>query len=299
MMLRKSVSATSCSRRVYSRAVTRRRVSMYPVNYFSDTQSFVLLSTFPTFQVPSPQRTPHPLLQTVFTTTTWSRPRAAVSGLPRTYSLRKRILNGELQIASLRRLRPPAQRRHAHRALPRQSQQQQRLDAGGLTFINCAEQNDASPPQCACMHLHVAPNDERFHMASQTNSAGARTGKKFRRSRHLKPRRGTLPTADSALFPRELGRYMRVQETTRLMQLRLLIWKQQQRQQRPVCAYEQNERLQLEAQEGEMHAHSPLHATHTTGTLACAERRRCALSSLPLFHAARSASLSSDDAAAA
>ena len=158
MMLRKSVSATSCSCSVYSRAVTRRRVSMYPVNCSSDTQSFVLLSTFPTFQVPSPQRTPHPLLQTVFTTTTWSRPRAAVSRLQRTYSLRKRILNGELEIASLRRLQPPAQRRHAHRALPRQSpQQQQRLEAGGLTFINCAEQNDASPPQCACMHLHVVP----------------------------------------------------------------------------------------------------------------------------------------------
>ena len=115
-------------------------------------------------------------------------------------------------------------------------------------------------PACTCTS---SPNNERFHMASQTNSARARTGKKYRRSRHLKPRRGTLPTADSALFPRELGRYMRVQETPRLMQLRLLIWKQPQRQQRPVCAYEQNERLQLEAKEGGMHAHGPPHAPHT------------------------------------
>jgi hypothetical protein len=276
---------------------------MYPLNYFRDTQSFILLSTFPTFQVPSPQRTLHPLLQTVFTKTTWSMPRAALSELPRTYSLCKRILNGKLEVASLWRLRPPAQRRHAHRALPRQSREQQRKTAVGSrrspTFINCAEQNDASPPQCACMHLHVAPNNERFDMASQTSWAGARTGKTYRRSRHLKPHRGTLPTADSALFPREPERYMRVQETQRSMQLWLLIWKQRQRQQRPGCAHEQNERLQLEGCSLKQSGECIRIVRSTRHTLACAKRRRCTLSSLPLFHAARSASLSSDDAAAA
>jgi hypothetical protein len=260
-MLRESVSATSCSCRLYSRAVTRRRVSMYTVNCSSGTQSFVLISTFPTFQVPSPQRTPHPLLQTVHYNMEQAKSCSVTAAthlqLVQAH-LEWRIGDRESPAAASTSTTPPRPPRTSTAVTTTTGVRSRRL-----TFINCAEQNDASPPQCACMHLHVAPNNERFHMASQTNSAGARTGKKYHRSRHLKPRRGTLPTADSALFPRELGRYMRVQETPRLMQLRLLIWKQPQRQQRPVCAYEQNERLQLEAKEGEMHPHSPPHAPHT------------------------------------
>jgi hypothetical protein len=99
-------------------------VIVFSLNYFEfRSKSFLIhLCTHPTFQAPSLQPKPHPLLQnkrslkTRYSNATNNYGRQDIAGL-RTYSLGKCILYGILQVAALGRLRPPAQRRHPHPAL--------------------------------------------------------------------------------------------------------------------------------------------------------------------------------------
>ena len=92
----------------------------------------------------------------------------------RTNSLSQCILNGKLKITTLRRLRPPAQRGHTHPTLTHSQENEATRDVVAVyscsTFINCAEQNDASPPQCSCMHLRANSNNQQRHNILRVHS---------------------------------------------------------------------------------------------------------------------------------